>query len=122
MLSNLDPLIQAHMTRHNIPGLSVAVARRGSLLHAAGYGFAHLEHQTPATADTIYQTASVGKQFTAALVLLLAERGILAIDDPIAPHFNPSPPAWSNITVRHLLTHTTGISDQPFGQLNLRLD
>ena len=121
-LSDLDLLINDYLTRYQIPGLSVAVANRGVLLHAAGYGFANLEHQARATADTIYQTASVGKQFTAALILLLVERGLVGIDESIAPHFPPAPAAWSGITVRHLLTHTSGISDQGYSCLNLRLD
>src|SRR5579863_7553581 len=94
-----------------IPGLSLAVARNGKMLHSAGYGFANLEWQIPATDATIFQTASIGKQFTAALILLLSERGLLHIDDPIGPHLPPAPAAWSRITFRHLLSHTSGISD-----------
>jgi CubicO group peptidase (beta-lactamase class C family) len=118
----LDRLIDDFLSRYSIPGLSVAIARQGCLLHAAGYGFANLEHRAPATPGSIYQAASVGKQFTAALVLLLAERGLLRLDDSIAPHFPPAPGAWSGITVRNLLTHTSGISDEGFGKLNLCLD
>ena len=118
----LDRLVNDYLSRYNIPGISVGIAREGSLLCAAGYGFANLEHRAPATPDTIYQTASLGKQFTAALVLLLAERGILRLDDSIAPHFPAAPAAWNSIAVRHLLTHTSGISDEGYSQLNLRLD
>jgi CubicO group peptidase (beta-lactamase class C family) len=121
-LTSVDLLAEAHMARYRIPGLSLAVAHRGTLLHAAGYGFANLEHRAPATVDTIYQTASIGKQFTAALVVLLAERGQLQLDDAIVPYFDAAPDAWRNITIRHLLTHTSGISDEAFGRFNLRLD
>lgn len=120
--AHVEAHIEAHMERHKIPGLSVAILRQGTLVHAEGYGLANIEHQARATVDTIYQTASAGKQFTAALILLLAERGILRVDDRIAPHFDTAPAAWNNITVRHLLTHTSGISDEGFGELNLRLD
>jgi CubicO group peptidase (beta-lactamase class C family) len=120
--TNLEALAQEHRARYNIPGLSIAVAHRGKLLHAAGYGFANLEHQVPATADTIYQTASVGKQFTAALIMLLAERGFIGVDDRIAPHFETAPASWTAVTVRHLLTHTSGISDEGVLSLNHRLD
>ena len=65
--SNLDRLVAEHRTRYNVPGLSLAIAHHGTLSHAGGYGFANLEHKVAATADTVYQTASVGKQFTAAL-------------------------------------------------------
>jgi CubicO group peptidase (beta-lactamase class C family) len=115
----IDDLVKAFMTRYRVPGLSVAVARCGIVEHAAGYGLANVELQTPATADTVYQTASVGKQFTASLILMMLERGLLRLDDSIGPHFNG---AWSNITARHLLSHTSGISDDGFGSLNLRLD
>ena len=118
----IDLLIREYVARYNVPGLSIAVARDGVLIHFAGYGFANLEHRTPATVETVYQTASVGKQFTAALILLLAERGLLGIDDRIAPRFETAPPSWSGITVRHLLTHTSGISDAGVLSLNYRLD
>jgi CubicO group peptidase (beta-lactamase class C family) len=120
--ANIEDLAHEHVARYRIPGLSLAVANRGTLLHAAGYGFANLEHRAPATPDTIYQTASVGKQFTAALVMLLAERGVLGIDDRIAPPFQAAPASWSGITIRHLLTHTSGISDEGVLSLNSRLD
>jgi CubicO group peptidase (beta-lactamase class C family) len=120
--THLEALAQEHRARYNIPGLSLAVAHQGTLLHAAGYGFANLEHQVPATTDTIYQTASVGKQFTAALIMLLTERGLVGIDDRIAPHFETAPASLSGITFRHLLTHTSGISDKGILSLNYRLD
>jgi CubicO group peptidase (beta-lactamase class C family) len=118
----LEQLIRDHMARYRIPCLSIAVARHGALIHSGGYGFSNLENQAPATLDTVYQTASVGKQFTAALILLMSERGLLNLDAPIAAWFNPSPPFWSAVTVRHLLTHTSGISEQGYERLNLRLD
>jgi CubicO group peptidase (beta-lactamase class C family) len=118
----LDGLINDFLSRYNVPGISVGIARQGFLLCAAGYGFANLEHRAPATPNTLYQTASVGKQFTAALVLLLAERSVLRLDDSIASHFPKAPADWNSISVRHLLTHTSGISDEGYSKLNLRLD
>jgi CubicO group peptidase (beta-lactamase class C family) len=120
--TQVGSLIREHMARYTIPGLSIAIARQGTLLHAAGYGLANLEHNVPATVETIYQTASVGKQFTAALIMLLAERGLVRLDDRIASHFETAPTSWFAITVRHLLTHTSGISDEGLQSLNLRLD
>ena len=75
----------------------------------AGYGFANLEHNVRAKAETVDRTASIGKQFTAALVLLLVERGLLKLDDPIARYFEFAPAARDKITLRRLLTHTSGI-------------
>jgi CubicO group peptidase (beta-lactamase class C family) len=63
----------------------------------------------PVTPETIFQSGSVGKQFTAAAVMLQVEDGTLALDDPISKYFTDAPPAWRPVTVRHLLTHTSGI-------------
>ncbi len=99
------------MTRQRIPGLSLAVAHEGRLVVARGYGFANLEHEVPATDRTIYQSGSVGKQFTAAAVMLLVEDGRLSLDDRLSTFFENSPDSWKTITVRHLLTHTSGIAE-----------
>jgi CubicO group peptidase (beta-lactamase class C family) len=120
--ADIDSLAQQHLTQHNITGLSLAVARKGELLHAAGYGLANLEHRAPATADTVYQTASVGKQFTAALVMMLVERGRIGIDEFVLPLIPDAPPEWDGITIRHLLTHTSGVSDLGLSELNYRLE
>jgi CubicO group peptidase (beta-lactamase class C family) len=117
-----DQIVETFRAAHGIPGLSIAIARNGVLLHAAGYGLANLENRVPATAETVYQSASVGKQFTAALVLSLAEAGVLRIDDPIAPYFGDAPDTWRGIAIRHLLTHTSGIGDAGYSRLNRRLD
>ncbi len=119
---SIDSLVEEHKARYRVPGLSLAVSRHGTVIHAAGYGFANLEHRVAATVDTIYQTASVGKQFTAALTMLLAERGLLTLDDRIGKWFEEAPGAWESITIRHLLTHTAGISDESVESLNYRLD
>ncbi|MEZ0334858.1 MAG: serine hydrolase domain-containing protein, partial [Gemmatimonadales bacterium] len=82
-----------------------------SVLLARGYGFANVEHDVPATDSTIYQSGSVGKQFTAAAVVMLSEEGRLGLDDPISRYLPQGGKAWRGITVRHLLTHTSGIPD-----------
>lgn len=117
----IDDLVRAELTRQKIPGLSVAVVRGGKLVKEAGYGLANLEHNVPAKPETIYQSGSVGKQFTAALVLLLVEDGKVGLDDPIAKHLPTAPEAWKDITVRHLLTHTSGLGD-PYAKIDFRKD
>jgi D-alanyl-D-alanine carboxypeptidase len=74
-----------------------------------GYGFANLEHEVPATPDTVFELASLTKQFTATAILLLAEGGKLGLDDPVAKHVKGAPETWKGITIRHLLTHTSGL-------------
>lgn len=107
----LDERILAEMQRQQIPGLSIAVVKDGKIVREAGYGMANLEHQVAVTPDTIFQSGSVGKQFTAALVMLLVKDGKLGLDDPIARHLKGTPPAWKAITLRHMLTHTSGLGD-----------
>src|SRR5574341_2495212 len=73
----IDDYIRTRMEKQRIPGLSLAVLRNGELLEAKGYGLANVELNAPATADTIYQSGSLGKQFTATAVMMLVEEGKL---------------------------------------------
>lgn len=119
----VDDAVRAHMDRNHVPGLSLAVVRNGELLRAQGYGLANVEHDVPATKETVYQIQSITKTFTAAGVMMLVESGQLRLDDPVDKHVAGAPDAWKGITLRHLLTHTSGIPDfinRP--TVNLRLD
>jgi D-alanyl-D-alanine carboxypeptidase len=107
----IDDYVAGQLKRQNIPGLSLAVVKHGKVVKAKGYGLANLEWNIPATPDTAYQLASVSKQFTATAVMLLAEDGKLQLSDNILKYFPNLPAPWSNITVRHLLTMTSGIKD-----------
>jgi CubicO group peptidase (beta-lactamase class C family) len=88
---------------------SVLVARDGKILLNQGYGFANLEWKIPASPTTSYRLASITKQFTAASIMLLQERGKLKIQDPIRNYLPEAPAAWDKITIYNLLTHTSGI-------------
>jgi CubicO group peptidase (beta-lactamase class C family) len=105
----VDEYVDAEMKRRHIPGCSVAVVRGGEVLVAKGYGMANLELSVAATADSVYQIGSITKQFTATAIMILAEQGKLAIDDPISKYVADAPEAWGSVTVRHLLNHTSGI-------------
>lgn len=119
----VDDLVRAEMEKQRVPGLSIAVVQDGKVVKAQGYGFANLEHKVPATADTIYQSGSVGKQFTSAAVMLLVEDGKIGLDDNISKYFPNTPDTWKEITVRHLLTHTSGIPGYDYGgKFDLRKD
>lgn len=107
----VDDYVQATMKAGKIPGVSIVVRRDGQVIKSRGYGFANLEHQVPATEDTIYQSGSMGKQFTAAGILLLVEDGKLSLDDRLAKFYPDGPPSWHRITIRQLLAHTSGIKD-----------
>lgn len=109
----VDDYVKSQMESQKIPGLSIAVVRNGEIIKAKGYGFANLELNVPASPETIYQSGSVGKQFTAAAVMMLVEEGKLALDDNISKYFADTPESWSKITIRNLLTHTAGTTDYP---------
>lgn len=121
-VAEVDRLVESERARQHIPALSIAIVRDGRLLLARGYGLANLEHQVPATDRTIYQSGSLGKQFTAALVLQLSDSGRLSLDDAIRRFFPEGPARWDSVTVRHLLTHTSGIPDYTDSVVDLHRD
>jgi D-alanyl-D-alanine carboxypeptidase len=113
------------MQQRHIPGVSVAVVKDGKVVLAKGYGQANVELAVPATENTAYQLASVTKQFTATGIMMLVEEGKLTLDDKLPKFFDNLPAAWSNVTVRHLLNHTSGIksyTNLPNFRLTLRKD
>jgi CubicO group peptidase (beta-lactamase class C family) len=121
----VDDYVKAQRTKGHIPGVAVGVVRDGKLVLARGYGLANVELPERVTPDTVFETLSITKQFTAAAILLLVEEGKLSLDDKIAKHLADLPAAWSEITVRHLLTHTSGIrdyTDVPGWFATIRLD
>src|SRR5690349_16354599 len=113
--TKLDEYMQSEMKSQQIPGVSVAVIKDGRIILAKGYGFANVEHQVPVKPETIFQSGSMGKQFTATAVMMLVEEGKLALDDKLNKYFPDAPEGWRNITIRHLLTHTSGMTDYPQG-------
>jgi CubicO group peptidase (beta-lactamase class C family) len=121
-LDEVDRYVQAEMARQRIPGLSLAVVKDGRVVKARGYGLANVELDVPATERTIYQSGSVGKQFTAAVILLLVEDGKLGLDDRLTRFFPDAPASWRDITIRHLLTHTSGIRNYTDEALDRRRD
>lgn len=104
----MDQIVQSHLPDHQFMG-SVLVARRGDVLLSKGYGSADLEWDIPNAPDTKFRLGSITKQFTAASILLLEERGKLNIQDPVKKYLPDAPAAWDKITIFHLLTHTSGI-------------
>ena len=110
-IPTMDGFVTAEMSRQKIPGMAVAVVKNGEVVLAKGYGFANLEHQVPVTTHSIFQSGSIGKQFTAAAIMLLREQGKLRLDDRIASYLPRTKARWGSITLRHLLTHTSGIPE-----------
>jgi CubicO group peptidase (beta-lactamase class C family) len=121
-IDSIDRYVRSEMARQRIPGLSMAVLRGDSIILARGWGEANVEHRVPASDSTIYQSGSVGKQFTSALVLRLVGDNRLGLDDPIRRWLPEGPSRWGRVTVRQLLTHTSGIPDYADSTLDYRRD
>ena len=107
----IDRYIEWQRKEQHIAGLSLAVVRSGKIVKAKGYGMADLARSVAAAPDTVYQIASVTKQFTATAIMLLNEDGKIRLSDSIALYLEDLPPSWQKITVFHLLTMTSGIQD-----------
>jgi CubicO group peptidase (beta-lactamase class C family) len=107
----IDDYIMAQVRQLHIPGVSLAIVRDGRTIKAQGYGFANIELKAPATKDTVYEIGSNTKQFTAAAIMMLVEEGKVRLEDPITKYFPEAPQTWRGITIRHLITHTSGIQN-----------
>jgi CubicO group peptidase (beta-lactamase class C family) len=105
----VDAYVSSEMARQHIPGLAISIVRDGKPVLIKGYGRATLEHDVAVTGDTVFQLGSVGKQFTAALVMRLAEQGKIRLDAPISTYLGDLSEYWRSITVRHLLAHSSGL-------------
>jgi CubicO group peptidase (beta-lactamase class C family) len=106
---SVDRYVAAEMERAHVPGVALVVLRGGKAVKIGTYGFADLEHRVPVTPGTAFKIGSVSKQFIATGIVLLQQEGRLRFDDPISKHFAGTPDSWKGVTLRHLLTHTSGI-------------
>lgn len=119
--NEIDNLLKTNYPA-DAPGAAVIVVKDGQILHRAGYGLANLELKVPIEPETVFKVGSVTKQFTAALILMLAEECKLTLDDPIEKFLPDYPTHGHSITIEHLLTHTSGIKsytsipDWPFSK------
>lgn len=111
---SLDGFIQEQMVERQIPGLALAISRNGEVVVARGYGVADVQNGAPVTAETRFDLASITKQFTAAGIMLLVEEGRIELDASIRTYLPEIPESRAGITVRHLLTHTSGLPSAGF--------
>lgn len=107
----IDDYLKEQMRKNHIPGLAVAVVRDGKVLKIKGYGVANLEWQSPVATDTAFQIASSTKPLTGTALMLLVEEGKISLDDRVSKYLPDAPAAWQSITIRHLATHSSGISN-----------
>lgn len=120
--SEIDDWVMAQMEGARIPGLALGAARDGSVIFAKGYGYADLADRRPVTAQTMFHIASVTKTITASAMMLLVERGMIGLDDKVAPHldFQIGGSDADTMTFRHLLMHISGISDRLYYEIDFR--
>jgi CubicO group peptidase (beta-lactamase class C family) len=110
LLPKFDEYAQAAAKAERFSG-AILVAREGKVLVSKGYGMADVENDVPNTPETKFRLGSITKQFTAASILLLQERGKLSVQDSICKYVAPCPEAWQPVTIHHLLSHTAGVPD-----------
>ncbi len=106
---DVDDLIRSQMQAHHVPGVACLILKDGRTVKTFYGGDANLEWNAPVGADTVFEIGSISKQFAAASILLLAQQGKLSVDDNISKYLTNTPPAWANIKISHLLSHTSGI-------------
>jgi CubicO group peptidase (beta-lactamase class C family) len=105
--------VRAQMEKQRIPGLTLLVSKNGEPIRLEGYGLSNVELDVPAKPETIFQSGSVGKQFTATAVMMLVEAGKVGLGDPLTKYFPEAPASWNHVSVRELLSHTGGFTDYP---------
>ena len=107
----IDELVEAVMVEGPVSGVAVGVARGRRIIHTAGYGYADVENQLPVTPETVFRVGSISKQFTAAIIMQLAEEGALDLNDPLTKYLPDYPGYGSEVTISSLLNHTAGIKN-----------
>ncbi len=105
----VDDYMRSILAERHAPGVAVAVIKNGKIVKLKGYGLASVEFQVPVTTETVFEIGSVSKQMTAAGIMLLVEDGKVRLDERISAYLPNTPDAWKDVTVRHLLTHTSGV-------------
>jgi D-alanyl-D-alanine carboxypeptidase len=108
--SKVDAAVQDVMTRTGVPSVSLGIVQDGRVVFTKAYGQARLDPPLSATADMLYAIGSISKQFTAACILLLQQEGRLNVDDPVGRFF-PELTRAGDVTIRHILSHTSGYRD-----------
>jgi CubicO group peptidase (beta-lactamase class C family) len=105
----VDEYIKAEMQKRNIPGLSLAVVKEGKVIKMNGYGLANIETNVPVTTETVFKIGSLSKPIIAEGIMMLVEEGKISLDDKVSKYLENTPESWKDISVRNLLSHTSGI-------------
>jgi D-alanyl-D-alanine carboxypeptidase len=109
--NQVDNYVKDEMQKNHIPGMSVVVVSRGTVIFNQQYGFANVELSVPINSNSPFKIASLTKPITAIAVMMLAEQGKLSLDSTLSYYLPQLPSQWSTVTVRQALSHTSGIPD-----------
>lgn len=107
--SEIDAYVKREMEKRQIPGLALGISYKGKIIKEEGYGLADIQHQVPVKTNTVFELASITKQFTAVAIMLLVQEGKIDLDGEVHNYLPDAPENWRGVTVRHLLTHTSGL-------------
>lgn len=116
--SKVNDFIKKEIEVIGIPGIAVAVLKDNQTIFLKTYGYANLDHDVPITNETIFPLASIDKQLIATCIMMLYEQGKLQLEDPISRFLDSIPVSWSNMRIKHLLSHTSGLPDEPLENSN----
>ncbi len=105
----IDNYIESEMEDRQIPGLALAISYKGKPIKVQAYGLTDVQNQAPVQIKTAFELASLTKQFTAAAIMILVQEGKLELDIPLHQYLPDAPAGWKGVTVRQLLTHTSGL-------------
>ena len=111
VVSEIEDLVRRTMDSGRIPGIALSVIKEGEVLLSRGFGVANIETNAPVTTKSMFQSGSLGKQFTSAGIMALVEDGLIDLDRSVTKYLSEAPKTWQPITIRHLLTHSSGIPD-----------
>ncbi|HEX8636695.1 MAG TPA: serine hydrolase domain-containing protein, partial [Pyrinomonadaceae bacterium] len=108
-VDKVDEVVRTEMQKQHIPGVSVAVVKNGKIIKLKSYGLANVETNAPVTNETVFKIGSISKPIIAMGIMLLVEEGKISLDDKVSKYLEGTPETWKDITVRNLLSHTSGI-------------
>lgn len=109
---SVDAIIKREMAERKIPGLQVAVVSKGKIVLNKSYGIANVQDSVPVIEKSIFAINSCTKVFTAVAIMQLVEQGKLNLSAPVSTYLNDLPANWSTVTIKQLLTHTSGLPDE----------
>jgi CubicO group peptidase (beta-lactamase class C family) len=108
---SIDVFIKQTMQKRQIPALQLAIIKQGKIVKQKSYGIANLENAIPATNESVFAINSITKAFVGVAIMQLAEEGKLKIEDPLSLYLDSLPLSWQKITLKQVLTHTSGLPD-----------